>query len=155
MNFFKDPKYKLVRIVLLLVIIIGAGWFVVGNMNQSNSNQGLVSNRVSTPASEDTINTANPKINTISYYDSTLNKNIKVSQTTIMSGGGTLNKPGQQITVTCTGSCTGDGCNSKGCIPNGDGDCTACRCDGGGIYNNCSECTCSKATSVVLPNPKD
>jgi hypothetical protein len=45
MNFFKDPKYKLVRIILLLVIIIGAGWFVVGNMNQSNNNQGLVINQ--------------------------------------------------------------------------------------------------------------
>jgi len=49
MNFFKDPKYSSIRVILLLIIIVGAGWFVVSNMNQSNSNQGLVINRVPTP----------------------------------------------------------------------------------------------------------
>jgi peptidoglycan hydrolase-like protein with peptidoglycan-binding domain len=42
MNFFKDPKYKSIRIVLLLVIIVGAGWFTYSNMQLSNSNQGRV-----------------------------------------------------------------------------------------------------------------
>jgi peptidoglycan hydrolase-like protein with peptidoglycan-binding domain len=46
MNFFKDPKYKSIRIVLLLVIIVGAGWFTYSNMQLSNSNQGRVINRI-------------------------------------------------------------------------------------------------------------
>ena len=48
MDFFKDPKYKSVRIVLILVIIVGAGWFIMSNMNLSKSNQGSVINQ--TPA---------------------------------------------------------------------------------------------------------
>jgi len=52
MNFFKDPKYKSLRMVLLLIVIVGAGYFVIGNMNQSDSNQGLVSNRIKTPATK-------------------------------------------------------------------------------------------------------
>ena len=59
MDFFKNPKYKSIRIVLLLVIIIGAGWFVVGNMNQSNSNQGLVSNKAPTTISREDLTKLN------------------------------------------------------------------------------------------------
>ena len=42
MNFFKDPKYKSIRIILLLIIIVGAGWFTYSNMQLSDSNQGRV-----------------------------------------------------------------------------------------------------------------
>jgi hypothetical protein len=48
MDFFKDPKYKSIRIVLLLVIIVVAGWFIMSNMNQSKSNQGSVINQTPT-----------------------------------------------------------------------------------------------------------
>ena len=42
MNFFKNPKYKSIRVILLLIIVVGAVWFTVSNMHQSNSNQGSV-----------------------------------------------------------------------------------------------------------------
>ncbi|MEI8270316.1 MAG: hypothetical protein WCG45_03020 [bacterium] len=48
MNFFQDPKYKSIRIVLILVIIIAAGWFIMNNMNLSKSNQGSVINQTPT-----------------------------------------------------------------------------------------------------------
>lgn len=137
MNFFKDPKYKSVRIVLLLVIIIGAGWFTISNMNQSNSNQGLVINQAPTTASKGTINT-------IRYYDSTLGANVKVSQS-IIPGGGTSDRPGGG--VTCTGSCTGNSCQIWGCDPyesiGAGGQCSSCSCGG----SSCSGCTCSKSAT--------
>lgn len=42
MNFFKDPKYRSIRVVIILVVIVGSVWFVVSNMNQRNSNEGRV-----------------------------------------------------------------------------------------------------------------
>ena len=42
MNFFKNPKYKLIRVILLLIIIFVAGWFTVSNMQIINSNKGQV-----------------------------------------------------------------------------------------------------------------
>jgi len=44
MNFWKDPKYCSMRVILLLIVIAGAVWFVVSNMHLSNSNQGRVIN---------------------------------------------------------------------------------------------------------------
>ena len=50
MNFFKDPKYKSIRIILLLIIIVGAGWFTYSNMQLSDSNQGKVINQKASTA---------------------------------------------------------------------------------------------------------
>ena len=55
MDFFKNPKYKLIRVVLLLVIIIGAGWFIMSNMNLSKSNQGSVINQTPTQTGSITV----------------------------------------------------------------------------------------------------
>jgi len=42
MNFLEDPKYKSIRVVLVIIIIASAGWFVVSNMNQSGGQTGSV-----------------------------------------------------------------------------------------------------------------
>jgi hypothetical protein len=146
MDFFKDPKYKVVRIFLILVVVVGAGWFTMSNMNQSNSNQGMVINPAKAPASA----TAS-KIKTTTSYDAKLNKNIKVSTVAIPAGvspdlpdGGTLS---------CTGGCTGDNCLLTGCVPHETTiSCTSCTCRGGG--EGCSGCSCSRSITkpVILPN---
>ena len=114
MNFFKDSKHKSIRAVLILLIIIGVGWFTVSNMNRSKSNQGLVINPAlaPTPTPTTALDKLNP-ITTIRYYDSVLNRNVKVSQINIQNE----NDGPQQGTFTCTGTCTGNGCGVYGCDP--------------------------------------
>jgi peptidoglycan hydrolase-like protein with peptidoglycan-binding domain len=80
--------------------------------------------------------------NTIRYYDSVLGKNIKVSQAIIQSGSALAPNP----TVTCAGSCTGNGCLVKGCEPNWGTECTSCDCTGD---PKCSACTCTKTRTGV------
>lgn len=146
MDFFKDPKYKVVRIFLILVVVFGAGWFTVSNMNQSDSNQGMVINPAKAPASA----TAS-KINTTTRYDAKLNKNIQVSTVALPSGGTDRAGGG---TLNCTGTCTGSGCIVNGCRPGDDNSitCTSCYCSNPDY--TCGECTCSRSISkpVNLPD---
>ncbi len=44
MNFLNDPKYKSIRVVLVIIVIASAGWFVASNMNQSGVQTGMVLN---------------------------------------------------------------------------------------------------------------
>ena len=82
----------------------------------------------------------NNYVNTITYFDEATQSNVKVSQ---IIGG-----PDAYVghTITCTGSCTGNGCNVNGCDVETKFDCSECSCLGGG---SCSECTCSRALSQI------
>ena len=50
MNFLNDPKYKSIRVVLVIIVIASAGWFVASNMNQSGVQTGMVLNEDSEPS---------------------------------------------------------------------------------------------------------
>ena len=140
MDFFKNPKYKVIRIVLLLVIIVGAGWFAMSNMNQSKSNQGSVINQTPTVA---------PKVTTTTHYDAALDKNIKES--TLIIPGGDSSGAGT-LTLSCSGACSGNGCTIMGCNPDAAGGprCSSCTCSG----SSCSGCTCTRSISGGIPDPR-
>jgi hypothetical protein len=53
------------------------------------------------------------------------------------------NGPAATATLTCTGTCTGNGCGVSGCDPFG-GNCTGCNCTGG----FCGYCTCTKTSTA-------
>ena len=53
-------------------------------------------------------------------------------------------------TLTCTSTCTGNGCQIHGCDPSG-GNCTACSCKkapGEPSSPPCSHCTCTKKVTA-------
>ena len=103
MDFFKNPKYKSIRLVLILVIIIGAGWFTMNNMNQSKSNQGSVINQAPTK----------------SNITSTTNKE---TDTSILCGG--------NFGKSCNGMIPGDICGGT-CTCQGSGSSKVCGGSGG------------------------
>ena len=80
----------------------------------------------------------NGYINSITYYDESVGGTVTVSQAGISdaAGGGTL---------TCTGTCGGNGCVQTGCAPSGT-DCTLCSCTG----DSCAGCVCTKSISVEI-----
>src|SRR5262245_15880849 len=67
----------------------------------------------------------------------------KVSRQNFIVGG--MEKQ-MAVTITCTSTCTGNGCSINGCDASSWG-CSSCSCFGSG----CSACTCSKQ-SVYTPD---
>lgn len=71
----------------------------------------------------------------------------KISTQTFFLDGG-LEKL-MQVTVSCTGTCTG-GCGVSGCDVTSSLDCSGCECSGG----LCTSCSCTKKSTVVTPSSR-
>ncbi|MFL6193259.1 MAG: hypothetical protein ACJ75H_03755 [Thermoanaerobaculia bacterium] len=73
-----------------------------------------------------------------------LSSGQKVSRQSFAVGNG-LGKMAA-VTITCTSTCTGNGCSINGCDASSFG-CSSCSCWGIG----CSACTCSKTSTYTEP----